>query len=227
MGGRRKRSNPKSFGLKRYSKNIANISRSHQKGGVARVANWFKQKITHTLDKDTIIHKINKYNKFIQDETADQTIIHKYIAKLEDLKKNGNYIEAIKQIEAQAQQAQAQQAQQAHYEQLAAANGAALAAVEAVWRSNRWRPEEEAKRAEEEAKRAEEEKNRPEEEAKRAEEEAKRAAEEEKNRAGRSNRWSPEEETWEQYQYRQSYQPRNDRPPVHYTHSIAVQPIRR
>ena len=111
LGGHTKRSNRTSYGLKRYSKNIANISGYRQKGGTG-VVNWVKQKL-HILDKDTIIRKFNKYNKFIQINENNETIKNKYNAKLEDLKEN--YKEVIEQIEAEkvAQEAQAEQAAQA------------------------------------------------------------------------------------------------------------------
>ena len=116
-GGHTKRSNRKSYGLKRYSKNIANISGYRQKGGTG-VVNWVKQKLGE-LDKDTIIRKINKYNEVIQNNESDETIKNKYKAKLEDLKKNGNYIEAIEQIEAEkvAQAARAWRARRKQEEQ--------------------------------------------------------------------------------------------------------------
>ena len=50
-----KNNNRKSFRLKRNRKN-----------GGSGVVDWFKQK-THTLDKDTIIRKIKKYNQIIKD----------------------------------------------------------------------------------------------------------------------------------------------------------------
>lgn len=98
-----KNNNRKSFRLKRNRKN-----------GGSGVVDWFKQK-THTLDKDTIIRKIKKYNQIIKDNekhinsyynernyTIDKNksneLISIYRIKLEDLKNNAHYNEAITEM---------------------------------------------------------------------------------------------------------------------------------
>jgi hypothetical protein len=98
-----KNTNRNSFRLKRNRKNAG-----------SGVVDWLKQK-THTLDKDTIIRKIKKYNQIIKDNEKDissyytkrdysvninksEELLSIYRSKLEDLKNNARYNEAITEI---------------------------------------------------------------------------------------------------------------------------------
>ena len=82
----------------------------NRKNGGSGVVDWIKQK-AHILDKDTIIRKIKKYNQiikdnqkssisFIQDEKTKKAreLIAINTQKLEDIKENKNYNEAITEM---------------------------------------------------------------------------------------------------------------------------------